>query len=84
MYLPKLERLIPTKTKRKKTTGPFKVHMIESEIGWGRKLDRVLSFPTEAKAKAYVKKYNDKYNNEPVVPSWYIIAHYAGYKGELA
>jgi hypothetical protein len=73
------------KTKRKKTTGPFKVHIIESEAGWGQKLDRVIGFVTEAKAKAAVRDYNHTYNPpRKTTPEWYMYAKYVGYKGELA
>jgi hypothetical protein len=56
----------------------FVVHMIESEAGWGRKIDEIKKFDTEQQAKNFVKKYNDKYNNKPVAPEWYIKAEYIG------
>lgn len=56
----------------------FVVHIIESEAGWGQKLDEVKEFDTEAEAKSFVKGYNEKYNNLPVTPSWYMVAQYIG------
>jgi hypothetical protein len=52
----------------------YKVEMIESERGWGQKVDEVLWFKSEDKAKKYVEDYNGKYNNESSTPDWYIVA----------
>ena len=54
------------------------VVMIESEAGYGSKIDEELYFKSEALALRYVKEYNKKYNNSPTVPSWYILAEYYG------
>ena len=54
-----------------------KVVIIESERGWGSKIDEVKFFPTEHQAIAFVKNYN-KDNNLPVVPDWYMRAEYVG------
>jgi len=57
------------------------VEIIESERGWGSKVDETLEFsgPTaEADAKKYVTDYNAKYNAEPIVPDWYMAAVYTG------
>jgi hypothetical protein len=56
----------------------WKVDIVESEAGWGSKVDETKEFPSEQKAKDFVKKYNEKYN-PPLkpgerVPSWYMIA----------
>lgn len=56
----------------------FLVYMIESEAGYGSKIDEKLYFKSEALALRYVKEYNKKYNNQPTVPSWYILAEYYG------
>jgi hypothetical protein len=48
--------------------------MIESEVGWGAKIDEVKEFPTKEKAVAFAEKYNKKYNNLDHAPSWYIKA----------
>lgn len=50
-----------------------KVEIIESERGWGQRLDEVKEFPNRAKAEAFVEKYNSK-NNLPQVPDWYMYA----------
>jgi hypothetical protein len=69
-----------TKLLKKKDVklGHHKVEIIESERGWGSKVDEILYFKTEAEAKKYVAEYNAKYNNEPTTPDWYMIAKYAG------
>lgn len=51
-----------------------KVHIIESELGWGSKIDEVLEFDTRAEAEKYAKDYNDKYNPPGPTPDWYMIA----------
>lgn len=61
----------------KKSKKPkIKVLIIESEAGWGQKIDEVLEFPTERKAEAFIKKYNAR-NTEKVVPSYYTYAKLA-------
>lgn len=51
------------------------VNIIESEAGWGQKVDDCLEFNTYEEAAKYVKEYNEKYN-PPVktVPDWYMYA----------
>jgi hypothetical protein len=56
----------------------YKVNIIESERGWGSKIDEVLYFDNEAEARAYVKNYNDTYNTATEVPDWYMVAEYVG------
>ena len=56
------------------------VAMIESEAGFGSKIDEMLYFKSEELALLYEKEYNKKYNNRPTVPSWYIMAEYYGCK----
>jgi len=55
----------------------FKVIIIESERGWGSKIDRVLYFDNEQEAKDYCKEFNSK-NTSEVVPDWYMYADYCG------
>lgn len=54
------------------------VEIIESERGWGQKVGEVKSFPTLAKAEAFIKKYNkpnhDDFKKTKTVPSWYMYA----------
>lgn len=56
----------------------YRVDMIESERGWGQKIDEVLYFDNEQEAKEYARDYNLKYNNLDYVPEWYIRAEYRG------
>ena len=51
-----------------------KVHIIEYERGFGHKIEDVLEFDSKELAEAYVKEYNEKYNNCTNVPDWYMIA----------
>lgn len=50
----------------------FKVHIIESERGWGSKVDDVKEFATEEERENFIAAYNSQ-NNETVVPDiyWY-------------
>jgi hypothetical protein len=47
--------------------------IIESERGWGRKIDEVKEFKTEKARDKFITKFNSK-NNEPVTPDWYMFA----------
>lgn len=65
-----------------KPNATYKVNIIESERGWGSKIDETIYFDNEAEARQYAKAYNDKHN-PPLkpgegVPDWYMIAEYAG------
>jgi hypothetical protein len=51
-----------------------KVFMIESERGWGSKIDEVKEFPTYDEALKFCDDYNKKWNSWPMVPDWYIVA----------
>lgn len=52
-----------------------KVLIIESELGWGQKVEDVLEFPTPEEAELYVREYNRKHN-PPMdrTPDWYMYA----------
>lgn len=50
-----------------------KVLIIESERGYGQKIDEVKYFNTKAEAEQFVEKYNEC-NNLPQVPDWYMYA----------
>lgn len=56
------------------------VHIIESERGWGQKIDERMEFDTIKEAEDFVKQYNSR-NNEPNVPDWYMYAE-IGYRGD--
>ena len=51
-----------------------KVLMIESEAGWGQRVDETKEFDTREEAVKWANAYNKKWNNEPKTPSWYIKA----------
>ena len=51
-----------------------KVIVIESEAGWGQRVDDVLEFEDHKEAEDYVTEFN-KANNLPVTPSWYMYAY---------
>jgi hypothetical protein len=60
----------------------FQVDIIESERGWGSKVDETIYFDNQEEAVKYANDYNDKYN-PPLkagesVPDWYMYARYAG------
>lgn len=60
----------------------YRVDIIESERGWGSRVEDSKYFDNEAEAKKYVKKYNDQYNPDmgkaKTAPDWYMIAQYVG------
>lgn len=53
-----------------------KVIIIESERGWGQKVDEVREFPTREEAIAFCDDYN-KDNPKDHVPDWYMQAQLA-------
>ena len=55
------------------------VHIIESERGWGQRVDEVKEFDDHDKAIAFVKEYNS-HNKEEVVPDWYMYAQPQNFK----
>jgi hypothetical protein len=55
----------------------WRVDIIESERGWGSKIDEVKYFDNEVDAKCFVVEYNAK-NTAKVVPDWYMYAEYRG------
>lgn len=61
-----------------KPQAAFKVNIIESERGWGSKIDETLYFDNEEEARQYAIDYNNKYNTAKEVPDWYMVAEYAG------
>ena len=54
-----------------------KVVIIESERGWGSKVDDVLYFDNEPEARKYVADYNKDLPTDRT-PDWYMIASYEG------
>ena len=51
----------------------IKVFIIESERGWGQKVDEVKEFETLKEAEEFCEDYNS-YNNKDNVPDWYMYA----------
>lgn len=56
------------------TEKPWAVDMLESERGWGNRIDETVRFETEELAQAYVTEYNTRFNSSPTVPDWYMVA----------
>lgn len=56
--------------------GIVKVQIIESERGWGQRVDEELEFPTLDEARQYCREYNARYNPPTEnVPDWYMYAN---------
>ena len=55
----------------------YRVDIIESERGWGSKIDETIYFDNEAEAREYCQKFNSR-NTEAVAPDWYMRADYVG------
>ena len=51
----------------------IKVAIIESEAGWGRKIDEIREFETMEEAEDFVDDFNS-YNTATKAPDWYMIA----------
>lgn len=51
----------------------WKVTIIESERGWGQRVDEVKEFKTYEDAKKFQLDFN-KENNKDYVPDWYMVA----------
>lgn len=51
----------------------WKLYIMESERGWGQRLDEVKKFDSYDAAEEYKKEFNSK-NNLDHVPDWYMYA----------
>ena len=51
-----------------------KVYIIESERGWGQRVDETKHFLSRKSAIAFADKYNKEYNTLSQVPDWYMYA----------
>lgn len=60
-----------------KLPNAYRVDIIESERGWGSKVDEIKYFDTEPAAKLFYETYN-KQNTSNTVPDWYMVAVYRG------
>ena len=56
----------------------YQVDIIESERGWGSKIDETIYFDNEAEARQYAIDYNKEHNTAASAPDWYVRADYAG------
>ena len=58
---------------------PVIVEVIESERGWGQKVEETHEFPTRKEAEQFCRDYNTK-NNPPMdeTPDWYMYARIQG------
>lgn len=50
-----------------------RVEVIESERGWGQKVDDVIDFDSYEEAERYCMEFNAQ-NDEMEVPDWYMYA----------
>lgn len=55
----------------------YQVDIIESQRGWGQKIDDTIYFQSEEMAKSYVTYYNDDLPTDHV-PDCYLQADYIG------
>lgn len=56
-----------------------RVLIIESEKGWGQKVDEIKEFPTRKEAETFCMEYNSKYNPIGIpTPDWYMFAKIEG------
>jgi len=55
-----------------------KVDIIESEKGWGSRVDETLNFDNYEEAEKYCREYNNKYNPSGPAPDWYMYARIQG------
>jgi len=55
----------------------IKVYMIESERGWGQRIDGMKEFDTQEEAEKFVLEYNTKHNPPGSTPDWYLYAQLA-------
>ncbi|MNK14260.1 hypothetical protein D3C87_323590 [compost metagenome] len=53
--------------------GPWRTTLIESERGWGQKVDGYRRFETREEAEKWVDEFNSK-NDLPTVSDWYMYA----------
>ena len=62
-----------TKAKPTASTKKVKVAIIESELGWGRKIDSIEEFDSLAEAQVFISNFNAR-NTSPTAPDWYMMA----------
>jgi len=57
----------------------FLAYIVESEAGWGSKVDETKEFDTKAERDEFVRTYNEKHNPNLgkegfQTPNWYMVA----------
>lgn len=67
-------------TKKRQPKGKFRVAIIESEAGWGQRVDEIRHFKTYEAADKFVNEFNS-HNTSPTVPSWYMVAQHLSGSG---
>ena len=56
-----------------------KVYIIESERGWGQRVEGVEEFATPEEAEKFCREYNSKHNPPmDTTPEWYMYARMEG------
>jgi len=59
-----------------------KVFIIESEKGWGQKIEDTEEFPTREKAENFCRAYNKKHcPPKKITPDWYMYARLEDQEG---
>lgn len=56
-----------------------RVNIIESERGWGQKVDEVKEFDTRKEAEDFVREFNSANLTDGPVPDWYMMAYITNY-----
>ena len=68
----------PKEAPKRRSSPKVKVAIVESERGWGQKIDEIKKFDTKEEAEAFIKEYNkpneDDYAKTKRVPDWYMQA----------
>jgi hypothetical protein len=77
-FLPQLHRLEQVLRTALARRGPpgrtVKVYIVESEAGWGRRIDEAVEFITREEAVQYAEEYNRSFNSGPIRSEWSMIA----------
>ena len=56
-----------------KLQSAYRVDLIESERGWGQKVEEVKFFDNQKDATTFVNEFNS-HNKADIVPDWYMYA----------
>ena len=56
----------------------IKVFIIESERGWGQRVEETKEFTTSEAARKFCIEYNREYNPPGKAPAWYMYAKMEG------